>query len=480
MNRYRMIEQGDTVVAGISGGADSVCLLFLLMEMQRQIPFKIEVVHVNHGIRQDAAQDALFVGKLCKRLGVPFRLVEENVKERARENGTSEEEEGRKVRYQAFEQALGDRKGKVGIAHNSNDRAETMLFHLFRGTGLTGASGIRPVNGKVIRPLLCLQRKEIEAWLWKKGIPFCTDSTNEQDIYTRNRIRHHVLAYAEREVCKGAVANMYRAAEQLFEAEEYISRQTKEALKRCVQVDGEQAVVEIRIPELFKEDEYLRGRVLLESIALAAGRRKDITAAHIKGVEALFRGTGSRELHLPYRLVVYKKYDLGMIKKRDEAGKDKAFLPLRENKVECEVTLPFPSSIYVPGLGRVEFTLHCSKKVESTELFCGNTVFFCEDSQNIPEKTYTKWFDYDKITSAIVFRTRKSGDYFMIHNGMGRKSLQDYFVNEKVPRQDRDKIYLLAEGAHVIWIPGYRISEYYKVHKDTRMVLQVRAVDQEG
>ena len=460
VNRYRMIEPEDTIVAGISGGADSVCLLFLLAEMQSRIPFTIEVVHVNHGIRPDAARDALFVERLCEKLGVVFHLAKENVKERAKENRTSEEEEGRRVRYQAFEQALGGRKGRIAVAHNSNDRAETMLFHLFRGTGLRGAGGIRPVNGMVIRPLLCLQRKEIEAWLLKRGISFCTDSTNEQDIYTRNRIRHHILSYAENEICRETVANMNRAAEQLLEAEEYIGRQTQAAMKRCVHAAGQQGVV-VKIPELFREDAYLRGRILLESIALAAGQRKDITSAHIKGVEALFGGTGSGELHLPCHLRVYKEYELGMIKKGDGKKEGKAALPEGE---KYEVT--FPSVLQIPGLGKVEVTLHPVK--------------FCDDSQNIPEKTYTKWFDYDKISSAIVFRTRESGDYFMINKGLGRKTLQDYFVNEKVPRQERDRIYLLAEGAHVIWIPGYRISEYYKVHEDTRMILQVRVVDKEG
>ncbi len=118
VNRYRMIEPEDTIVAGISGGADSVCLLFLLAEMQSRIPFTIEVVHVNHGIRPDAARDALFVERLCEKFGVVFHSVKENVKERAKENRTSEEEEGRRVRYQAFEQALGGRKGRIAVAHN--------------------------------------------------------------------------------------------------------------------------------------------------------------------------------------------------------------------------------------------------------------------------------------------------------------------------------------------------------------------------
>ena len=469
VKKYHMIESGDTIVAGVSGGADSVCLLFMLAEMQKQISFSVEVVHVNHKVRPDAAQDACFVRELCAKQGIAFHLVEENVKERAKECGISEEEAGRAVRYDAFEKALENKKGKIAVAHNSNDRAETMLFHLFRGTGLTGASGIRPVNGKIIRPLLCLRRSEIEQWLETEGYSFCQDSTNAQDFYTRNRIRHHILPYAEQEICQGAVANMSRAADQLLSAEEYIARQTKAAMERCVQVEDEGETVIIKIPELLKEDTYLRGRILMESVAMAAGRKKDITAAHIHSMESLFRGEGSKELHLPYGITVYKKYEWGMIQRKDKK--------IGLNKAECEISIPISlyienrvgegalrlSAVRVPGLGMVEFT-----------------VFSRKDSQNIPEKTYTKWFDYDKITSSVMFRTKRPGDYLTINRQMGHKSLQDYFVNEKIPKEERNQIYLLAEGKHVMWIPGLRISEYYKIHKDTRTILQVSIVDEEG
>ena len=455
IKKYGMIEPGDTIVAGISGGADSVCLLFMLLEIRKHIPFTLKVVHVNHGIREDAAKDADFVRDLCSKWEISFELVEKNVKESAREHGLSEEEEGRLVRYEAFERALSGEKGKIAVAHNSNDRAETMLFHLFRGTGLTGMSGIRPVNKKVIRPLLCLKRSEIEKWLEDREISFCTDSTNQQDVYTRNRIRHHILTYAEKEICKGAVTNMNRAADQLLDAEEYISRQTEASMERCVQ-KGRHGEVIVRIPEFLKEDEYLRGRILLACVEQAAGRRKDITAAHIKSIASLFESTGSKELHLPYDLVVYKKYDLGMIQKKEDCRK--TALCGQETIGAYKVTVP--SVLKVPGLGRVEFT-----------------VFPYQYSQNIPEKTYTKWFDYDKITSSVMLRTRKKGDYLTINSRMGHKSLQDYFVNEKVPREERDRIYLLAEGSHVIWIPGFRISEYYKVHEYTRTILQVCILD---
>ncbi len=458
VKEYQMIEPGDIIVAGISGGADSVCLLFVLLEIQKTIPFTLRAVHVNHKIRPDASEDADYVRELCNRQGIPFRLVEEDVEIRAKEYGISTEEAGRRIRYQAFGDALEGRKGKIAVAHNSNDRAETMLFHLFRGTGLAGAGGIRPVNGNVIRPVLCLSRKEIEEWLFKRNIPFCHDSTNDQDLYTRNRIRHHILAYAEEEICQGAAANMNRTADLLLKAWTYIDRQVNAAMQRCVKIDNEQGTVEICIPELLGEDEYLRGCILLECIGQAAGSRKDITAAHLRSVERLLAGTGNGQIHLPYGLAVYKKYDLGMIQRKD--AENKASGPGLGDIPAYGIEIP--STFEAPGLGKVEIT-----------------VFLREYSQNIPQKTYTKWFDYDKITSSAMFRARRQGDYLTINNKMGHKSLQDYFVNEKIPRQERDKIYVLADGSHIMWVPGYRMSEYYKVREDTRKIMQVSILDKE-
>ena len=452
VKKYRMIEPGDTIVAGVSGGADSVCLLFALREIGKEIPLSLKVVHVNHGIRPDAAKDAAYVEDMCGRLKVPFFLVEADVRGGAKKRGLSEEEEGRRVRYQSFEEVLGGERGKIAVAHNSNDRAETMLFHLFRGTGLSGMCGIRPVNGQVVRPLLCLSRKEIESWLEERQISFCTDSTNSEDIYTRNRIRRHILPYAEQEICRGAAAHMNRTAEQLMEAEAYITRQAKAAMERCVQDKGGRGI-RINIPAFFREDEYLQGRILLECVAEAAGSRKDITAVHVESAAAILGGSRNKEASLPYGLVVYKEYDWGMIQKREERKGPEA-----EERYE----LPAGVRVEIPGLGIVE-----------------STVFPRKESQNIPEKTYTKWFDYDKITSSVVFRHRQKGDYLTINSKMGRKSLQDYFVNEKVPEKERDKRFVLADGAHLLWVPGLRISEYYKITENTRNILQVSVADKE-
>ena len=441
-------------MAGVSGGADSVCLLFMLLKIGHKIPFFLRVVHVNHGIRTDAANDARYVRELCENQNIPFSLVEANIQRSAKEHFRSVEEEGRAIRYEAFEKALGNQKGKIAVAHNSNDRAETMLFHLFRGTGLGGMSGIPPVNGKIIRPLLCLKRSEIELWLNEQNIPFCEDSTNALDEYTRNRIRHHILPYAEEEICREAITHMNQTAEQLLEAENFLKNQTDAATKRCLDTGKAPDKILINIPSFFYEDEYLRGRILLNALELAAGSKKDITSMHIHNLETFLLGNGSGEIHLPYDLVVYRTYNWGMIQRKEN------FPSVNWEQEVFEVVIP--STIMLPKLGRVEFS-----------------VFPRDYSQIIPQKTYTKWFDYDKITSAIVFRIRKQGDYLTINQNMGHKSLQDYFVNEKVPKEERGHIYLLAENSHVIWIPGFRISEYYKVDESTKNVLQVMFPDKE-
>ena len=457
VKKYRMIEEGDTIAAGVSGGADSVCLLFVMLHLQKIIPFRLAVVHVNHGIRQEAGRDADYVRELCEDKGLPFYLTEADVPEYAASCGMSSEEAGREIRYRALREALEREgagvRGRIAVAHNGNDRAETMLFHLFRGTGLTGMSGIRPVSGNIIRPLLCVEREEIEKWLGERDIDYCRDCTNDQDLYTRNRIRHHILPFARNQVCQGAVANMNRAADDLLAAEGFVAGRVEEACGRCAAFEeGERRRAVISIPDFLGEDPYLQGRILLSCLEKAGEGRRDIGAAHIQGILKLLGTNGSGQLHLPHGFIAYKNYDTCEIRRKEEAAETGQRAP---GPGEYPVT---GEGVFgIPGLGQVE-----------------TRVFPCEKSLNIPKKTYTKWFDYDKITESMVFRTRRPGDYLTVNRNMGRKSLQDYLVNEKVPRNMRDLLYVLAEGSHIVWIPGYRISEYYKVSEDTLNILQIK------
>lgn len=493
---HGMIEPGDCVLAGVSGGADSVCMLHLLTRMQKEIPFRLAAVHVNHGLRAEAGEDAVFVENLCKQWEVPFFLREIDMPGYAREYKLSEEEAGRILRYQIFEQILREIKagapGKTAVAHNADDRAETMLFHMFRGSGLRGLGSIRPVRESVIRPLLCLERAQIEAYLEAEGISWRVDGTNGEDTYARNRIRHHILSYAQQNICQGAVSHMGDLADILAQTEDYLERETdrlydkyvKEDLTyRVNQQDGLAGEVTIQLSELETEDIVMRKRVLFRALGKMTPYRKDITARHMEALLTVIGKDGSKELYLPYGIKACKEYGSLILRRaqtavpqsgekntRTGSGPEVAFEDMVEISVEEPALLPgVPFTVALPHAGSFVFTLW---EVDFRPL----PSLFYRKEQNIPENRYTKWFDYDKITTSLLLRGRKTGDYLTIDEALHTKSVKQYMINEKIPKAKRDGMYLLADGAHILWVPGYRTSRQYKVEKSTRRILEVRLI----
>lgn len=253
IREQKMIMPGDFVIAGVSGGADSVCLFFELLAYQKEIPFSMEVVHIEHGIRgQDSLADANYVENLCKEYGVPFHLVSCDIKKMAQESSLTVEEAGRKARYQAFEQAAkksGRSNCKIAVAHNLDDQAETILMNLARGSGLRGLGGIRPVRENIIRPLLNTRRSEIEAALRGRQITWRTDETNHQTEYTRNRIRLEILPLLAQGVNGQAASHIAQAGLRLQEAEDYIQSQVQKLAERYVHYEEKAG------PEVFLERE---------------------------------------------------------------------------------------------------------------------------------------------------------------------------------------------------------------------------------
>mgnify|MGYP001036211835 CR=1 FL=1 len=490
MEKYHMIEARDVVAVGVSGGADSVCLLHLLWKMQQEIGFRMLVVHVDHSVRAEAVQDAAYVASLCRKLAVPFYLRKVDMNGYALQEKLSPEEAGRLLRYQAFEEVLEEQRqegesGKIAVAQNSNDRAETMLFHLFRGSGIKGLSSIQPVRESVIRPVLCLERTEIAHYLLENQLSYCKDQTNDEDDHTRNRIRHHILPYAEREVCLGAVAHMGQLAEILLETEGYLDRQTRRLYEKYVQEINpeeigrsyrpEMAGVCVESAELLQEDCVLYKRVLLACMERLTPYRKDITGQHIADLVQLLTKEGSKEIDLPYGIRAYKEYDrLYLVREARKAAKAEKMTyqaagngklieeKSREKASGMVYQMKPPMEIFLPGEGTFAITL--------LEKESG----FFEKEENIPQNRYTKWFDYDKITTSLLLRTRRQGDYLTIDAAMHTKSVKQYMINEKIPKMQRDRMHLLVDGSHVLWVPGYRISQHYKVDESTERILQVR------
>lgn len=435
-----MLATGERIVAGVSGGADSVCLLFLLLEWAKRSPLELAVVHVNHGIRREAAQDADYVKGLCEAAGIPFYLTESDVLSRAKQEKCSEEEAGRRTRYEAFARAAADFGAeKIAVAHNSNDRSETMLFHLFRGSGIKGLGSIRPVRDNIIRPILCLERQEIEEYLQACNISFCQDITNTTDDYTRNRIRHHILPYAQEHIVQGCVSHMAQTAEMLAETEEYLEQQTYLAMEDCVRRESEK-LFSIEVKALLSCHSLLQKRILHTLVKSLSPHQKDISHVHIRDLLDLFTGQGNRSVDLPFGIRGKREYDkviLGIVEEENE--------------------------VQMPGM-------------QLTVLEAQN---FEKNSLKLPQNQYTKWFDYDKIMGYLEMRTRSVGDYLTISDGVGgmrHKSLKDYMITAKIPREEREKIPVIADGAHVLWLVGYRISEYYKISENTKRILQVQLI----
>ena len=469
VEELHMFEKNDYVVAGVSGGADSVCLLYVLLELKKRIPMTVHVVHVNHGIREEAGEDAAYVEGLCKKYELPFTLVEEQVEELAKKLHVSTEEAGRQVRYQAFHRVLseyaGDRRGRIAVAHNKNDSCETFLFHLFRGSGLKGLSGIRPVREEIVRPLLCLERAQIEQYLNQNHISFCIDKTNYEDNYTRNRIRHHILPSACELVSSGAVSHIKEAADKINDACELIEDMTQDGYDTCVRKD--EKGYHISKEALFSLHKTLRSYVLLEVLTRASGSGKNLESGHVEQMLTLFEKQCGRELALPYGLKAVREYDGICLRKHVEEESQGQFSYVIGEEEKKRLERGEAIVVALPDGGE----LFCN--LLTAGIICETGILDTQLEKNIPVKPYTKWFDYDKIKDNIVVRTRKTGDYLTVNSMNQRKTLKAYFVNAKVPKEERDRICLVTEGSHVIWIIGNRISSYYKVSGTTERILQI-------
>ena len=449
VTEWHMLEEQDKVIVGVSGGADSVCLLLMLLELRKQVPFEVIAVHVNHELRGEAAtKDEAFVRELCKKLGVECVIYSENIELIAKNRKQSTEEAGRDVRYEKFELAMGQYSAnKLALAHHKNDNVETLLMNLARGTGLKGMGGIRPVNGTVIRPLLCLEREEIEAYLKEKRAEYCIDQTNATDDYTRNKIRNHVIPYMEQYVNSAAVRHMDEAMQQLRETYLFVQEQMLDAYETYVEErQGAYLIKE----EILGAAKVLKSLVLKEVLIRAAGKEKDIAKSHIQDLQELFGKQTGRKLDLPYGLEAKRCYEGVQIAPRSEAHFE-----------SLEIHLDFQrdkKQVIIWEDNRIRCRLMEQDGMEKSS----------------SQKGGVQRFDYDIIQRDVCIRTRKSGDYITIHPDGRTQKIKSFFINEKIPSELRDDILLVADGNHILWIVGYRTNCMYQVHEHTKRVLEIQ------
>jgi len=444
-----LIKEGERVVVGVSGGADSVCLLLVLKEI---MPLEcITAVHINHGIRGDeAARDEDFVLQLCKRQGIRLEIRRLDVPLFARENKISEEEAGRVLRYRVFEEIrLLYKADKIAVAHNLNDVAETFLMNLSRGSGITGLTGIKLRSGVLIRPLIKTSRTEIEEIVTYLGEGFITDSTNNSLIYTRNRIRKRIIPELE-EVNERAVSHINDACERLEKIEGYIIKEAANTYKSYV-TKGKDIFISNEILTL---DEVIIEEVLHKALSEAAGRARDIGGVHISYLLELFSKQVGREIDLPYQVRAFREYKGIRLKgsaNKSESGESIQMLP--------------------------ELLLH-TEDVEGISTVASeedNIRLTFEDGsvKNLSQNSCIRWFDYDKIAENVMVRFKEEGDFLVISPEGDKKKLKKYFVDSKIPSDKRGGIPLVVSGNDVLWIIGYRTGEGARITKSTKKLLKM-------
>ena len=451
MREHEMTAPGDAVIVALSGGADSVCLLTVLKQLATP-EFLLRAVHVHHGIRgAEADRDEAFAQKLCESLSVPLCVAYCHVPAYAAEHGLSEEEAGRILRYQVLEKEAGKweqelpagSRVKIALAHHRDDNAETILHHLLRGSGLTGLAGIRPVQGRRIRPLLCVGREEIRAYLEAGHISWCEDSTNQSPDYTRNRIRSQVLPLLKTAVNEQAEEHILQAGQIIGQADAYLRQQAEEIWQEAV-CGREEDLAAIPLTAFARQPEILKTYLIRHMLDQLHPGWKDIGSRHFTAIAELAgKPVGSR-LDLPGGLMARTGYETLEIVRKTERGVSVKTESGADGEIHGRQTVP---------------ELHM-------------TVFSRQKDQEIPKNQYTKWFDYDKIKGTLSVRTRRTGDYLILPSG-GSKTIARYMIDEKIPKEKREQILLLAEGSHVLWVVGFRISEYYKIEEHTENILQV-------
>lgn len=460
---YDMIRPGMRILAGVSGGADSVCLLYVLSRYREQVPFELMAVHVEHGIRgEESLADAEFTQELCRRQKVQCQVVQTPVQQIAGERGISVEEAGRQERYRIFEEVCSKWQGdRIAVAHNQNDQAETMLWNLVRGSGLKGLGGIRPVRGTVIRPLLFTSRTEIEQILTDAGISWRTDSTNLTEDYTRNRIRHTILPQMEQGLNTGAVQHIAEAAQKLQQVQAFLERMTEQAAGDALYQENDSVV--LLLEPYQKTDKLLQMELLKRAVTMLQKERglKDIGSVHLEMLRELTLQDCGKECHLPGKIRAVREAGILRLQKRTKTEQT-------EQKESRKA-------------GSLDPKLYCELPVNGETQAAGwkiKTSLLANDPSMIQEilreNKYTKWLNYDIINSNVLLRTRQSGDYLIIDAAGGQKKVKDYFIDHKIPREKRDQILLLADGSHILWIVGYRISEAAKVTEETKRIFKIQ------
>lgn len=422
---FDMLHRGEHVLVALSGGVDSSALLDALTRCREVLGITVSAAHLNHMLRgEDADADEAFARKKCAELGVAFVSERIDIAAIASKSGKSTELCAREVRYDFLyrvKKELG--ADKIATAHNANDNLETVIFNLSRGTGTDGMCGIPPVRGDIIRPLISVSRQEIEGYVKENGIAFCVDKTNLETVYTRNKIRHNIIPEILK-VNSGAIKNASRSSRILRDDADFLKHEARLAAERIKEDENS-----CKAEELIKLHPALFGRVCEIFASKAAGRENCVLEyCHIVALRALCEnGTPSGEVHLPGEMCARRKYEKLVFEKNEKI------------RAQTSVSL-------VEG--------QCS--FGNYSVFVKKTV----KTEKINNSVNTFTISCDRIQDGLHLRSRATGDEIKLPK-RPTKSLKKFFIEKRIPKAEREKIPVIADGEKVVAVYGIGTDERY-------------------
>ena len=453
IRHHGLVPAGSSVVAACSGGPDSLALVDLMQGLQEELKFDLQVAHLDHGLRgEEALRDAAFVRDFCAERRLPFHQGRADVAAEVARSGGSIEETGRRLRYEYLRQVAHHAGGAlIATGHHRDDQAETVLLNLLRGSGARGLGGMRPRQGDIIRPLLCLTRAEVETWCRERNLSPHTDSSNGDINYRRNRIRHELLPLLRDHYNPSMVDTLCRTADVFADEHQFIHAYAEKIFAELVQATDEGVHME---SERFA--------------LLPAALQREIVRCMVEKLQGHVRGLGFLQVERIRELFLHSAGTHGL----DLPGGLRAGRSYRELSITVKTPRRFSvwagsADLQCPGETKVlplDLTVHCrlvdgGPKLDFSGLMGNQAVF-----------------DRTAIRPPLWVRSRRPGDRIQTLGSTGGRKLKELFIDLKIPLEKRDQIPLIGDEEGILWVVGCRRSDRAKVSGDMKSYIMI-AVD---
>ncbi len=449
----KLIEKGDKVLIALSGGPDSVFLLHSLRLLSVKLGFEIYAAHINHMYRGELAdRDQAFSEKLCQEYEIPFFVKKKNTTELAKEFKITEEEAGRKLRYDFFDEILKLIGGnKIAVAHNLNDQSETVLQRILRGTGIDGLAAMSFRRKNIIRPILNIDKKNILKYLTENNFEFCEDHTNFLPIYGRNKIRLNLIPYLEENFNPNIQNVLFNMANLMTKDGAILKKYTRTQLEYILKNKSETEMVLDR-EKLLELDAGEIARVLRCAIDDFKGNTINLESKHINMIiDTLYKNTTGKTLNLPESLTAIFSYNDLILRKTIEK------------------------------ICKFEYNIDVNEKTNIKEV--NKSIFISvknlENNSSSHSKENLFFLDFDKLKGNLIVRNRRDGDTMTPLGMKGKKKIKDILSDNKIPLHLRDKLLIIEDEEKIVFLENYRINENYKVTKDTKRIMSIIISEEE-